>query len=123
MDEDNIEQGKIDYDKAVKYGVGREDDRKETRALFDQIEFTHRERQLIKELIEQYLLESIRYCNLNFDTGIADYERILLICTSILRKISDSRDKFWEEIKETGKNFNIMKVDKIDESDKDVVEQ
>ena len=98
---------KKEYDSEVKYGFGRKEDRKEELALIEQIELTHRERQLIRYLVEQYLVESIRYCNLIFDDGIDDYERVLLRATSILRKISNSKEKNWEMIKKVGEKFKI----------------
>ena len=110
MEEEN--EKKKDYDNAVKYGFGREEDRKEELALIEQIELTHRERQLIRYLVEQYLVESIRYCNLNFDDGIDDYERVLLRATAILRKISNSKEKNWERIKKAGEMFDIVEKKK-----------
>lgn len=105
MEEEN--KKKKDYDNEIKYGFGRKEDRKEELALIEQIEFTHRERQLVRYLVEQYLVESIRYCNLIFDDGIDDYERVLLRATSILRKISNSKEKNWERIKKVGEMFGI----------------
>lgn len=105
-----------DYDSAVKYGFGRKEDRKEELALIEQIELTHRERQLVRYLVEQYLVESIRYCNLIFDDGIDDYERVLLRATSILRKISNSKEKNWERIKKVGEKFKIAEEKRNEES-------
>ena len=111
MEEEN--EKKKDYDSAIKYGFGRKEDRGEELALIEQIELTHRERQLIRYLVEQYLVESIRYCNLIFDDGIDDYERVLLRATSILRKISNSKEKNWEQIKKVGDEFRLT-VEKRD---------
>lgn len=114
MEEEN-EKTK-DYDSAVKYGFGRKEDRKEELALIEQIELTHRERQLVRYLVEQYLVKSIRYCNLIFDDGIDDYERVLLRATSILRKISNSKEKNWERIKKVGEKFKIAEEKRNEES-------
>lgn len=110
MEEEN--EKKKDYDSAIKYGFGRKEDREEELALIEQIELTHRERQLVRYLIEQYLVESIRYSNLIFDDGIDDYERVLLRATAILRKISNSKEKNWEQIKKAGKMFDIVVEEK-----------
>jgi hypothetical protein len=89
----------------LEYGFGRTNDREENEALFEKIMLTHRERQLIRYLVEKYMTDSIEYSNLIFDSGIVQYELIMNRCLSILKKISKSRDKFWSALKERSKKI------------------
>jgi len=67
---------------------------------FEQIEFTHRERDILRFLVEKHLHHIIEYSNLYFDDSIDKLEVSLARCVNILRKLSKSSEKHWKKIKE-----------------------
>lgn len=104
------------------YGYGREEDRAEENALFDTIDFTHRERQLIRSLVEQFILEETERANLIFDEYIYEYELVIARAISILKKVSKSSKLHHAEIMRSAEAFeidgnqeNVISLDKDEE--------
>lgn len=89
------------------YGYGREDDRAEENALFNTIDFTHRERQLMRRLVENFILKETERANLIFDDFIDEYERVIVRAISILKKISKFSKLHHAEIMRSVEAFEV----------------
>jgi len=82
-------------------------DREADIPAFEKIEFTHRERDIIRFLVEKQLHHIIDYSNLYFDDSIDKLEVSLARCVNILRKLSKSSEKHWKDIR----NFSMDDIE------------